>query len=101
MCLSETMCEKHFSRHIIIHITKNVPQSPCMTCACQKQCAKNISADPHHEKCSPVTIRGLWPRTVSFAHLFDPQGKLIMKLIESMPRRVAAVIAARGGHTKY
>ena len=28
-------------------------------------------------------------------------GGLITKLIESMPRRVAAVIAARGGHTKY
>ena len=53
---------------------KNVPQSPCMTCACQKQCAKNISVDPHYEKCSSVTIRSLWPRTVSFAHLFDPQG---------------------------
>src|SRR5271165_843672 len=45
ICLLETMCEKHFSGHITIHITKNVPQSPCMTCAFYKQCAKNISAD--------------------------------------------------------
>ena len=34
--------------------------------------------------------------------LWNEQGmELITKLIESMPRRVAAVIAARGGHTKY
>ena len=34
--------------------------------------------------------------------LWREQGlKLITKLIESMPRRVAAVIAAKGGHTKY
>ena len=34
--------------------------------------------------------------------LWITQGmKLIKKLIESMPRCVAAIIAARGGHTKY
>jgi DDE superfamily endonuclease len=34
--------------------------------------------------------------------LWEQQGmELIDKLIESMPRRVAAVIAARGAHTKY
>ena len=34
--------------------------------------------------------------------LWREQGlKLITKLIESMPRHVAAVIAAKGGHTKY
>jgi len=43
------------------------------------------------EKCVDI-LRELWRE----------QGtELIMKLIESMPRRVAAVIAAREGHTKY
>jgi len=28
-------------------------------------------------------------------------GEVAMKLVESMPRRVAAVIEAQGGHTKY
>ena len=31
----------------------------------------------------------------------DQGMKLITKLIKSMPRRCAAVIAAGGGHTKY
>ena len=43
------------------------------------------------EKCANI-LRELW----------RGQGmELITKLIESMPRRVAAVIAAKGGHTKY
>ena len=28
-------------------------------------------------------------------------GDLLQRLVDSMPRRVAAVIAAKGGHTKY
>jgi hypothetical protein len=28
-------------------------------------------------------------------------GDLLQRLVDSMPRHVAAVIAAKGGHTKY
>ena len=61
-----------------------------------------------HARCAAI---GLKPSTrpevlekfvTIVRQLWREQGiELIMKLIESMPRRVAAVIAAKGGHTKY
>lgn len=41
----------------------------------------------------------LWERVVEIWNSISEDE--CMKLIESMPRRVAAVLAAKGGHTKY
>src|SRR5579859_4727246 len=50
------MCRKHFTCHITIHITRNVLQSPCLTCGYHKECAKNISPAT-----SPSTSRKMTP----------------------------------------
>jgi hypothetical protein len=44
-------------------------------------------------------ILGLWERVETEWEKISP--KVCQDLIESMPRRVAAVIKAKGGHTKY
>lgn len=41
----------------------------------------------------------LWETILEEWEMTDPS--LCRRLVESMPRRCAAVIAAKGGHTKY
>ncbi len=41
----------------------------------------------------------LWQRVVEIWNGLEAE--LCLKLVESMPRRIAAVLAAKGGHTKY
>ena len=44
-------------------------------------------------------MHDLWERLEETWHKLDIS--LCQKLVESMPSRVAAVIKAKGGHTKY
>ena len=48
---------------------------------------------------APKGVHELWDRVV--AEWGEISAETCQKLIESMPRRVAAVIKAKGGHTKY
>jgi len=47
----------------------------------------------------PVGVHGLWDRLEVEWNAIPPE--VCQNLIESMPRRVAAVIRAKGGPTKY
>jgi transposase len=47
----------------------------------------------------PKGILELWERVDAEWNLIPPQ--VCMDLIESMPRRIAAVLKAKGGYTKY
>jgi transposase len=47
----------------------------------------------------PTSIRQLWDRVEEVWRAIDPE--ICQNLILSMPRRVAAVLEAKGGHTKY
>ena len=47
----------------------------------------------------PVSITDLWNRVETEWNLIPQQ--VCLNLIESMPRRVAAVLKSKGGHTKY
>ena len=60
----------------------------------------------HHVKMElskhPTPARGvweIWERVEEVWEKIEPE--VCQKLIESMPRRVEAVIKAKGGHTKY
>lgn len=48
---------------------------------------------------APKGVHELWDRVVSEWEKIPP--KVCQNLIESMPRRIQAVIKAKGGHTKY
>jgi hypothetical protein len=47
----------------------------------------------------PKGVHEIWDRLVMEWNSIEPE--VCQKLVESMPRRVAAVIRAQGGHTKY
>ena len=47
----------------------------------------------------PKGVHELWDRVVKEWNEIPPE--VCQKLIESMPRRIKAVIKAKGGHTKY
>lgn len=47
----------------------------------------------------PKGIHDLWERVEETWNILDPD--LCKKLVESMPSRIAAVIKAKGGHTKF
>jgi len=47
----------------------------------------------------PAGVHELWDRVVEEWNKIPPA--TCQKLIESMPRRIQAVIKAKGGHTKY
>jgi transposase len=47
----------------------------------------------------PKGVHELWDRVSEEWNAIEPE--VCQKLIESMPRRIEAVIKARGGHTKY
>lgn len=60
----------------------------------------------HHVKCKladfndpPTSVDALWNRIQDVWSEIDPE--VCQNLIRSMPRRVEAVVKARGGHTKY
>ena len=60
----------------------------------------------YHVKCKfqqydvpPKGVHELWDRVVKEWNEIPPE--VCQKLIESMPRRIEAVIKAKGGHTKY
>ena len=47
----------------------------------------------------PISITDLWNRVETEWNLIPPQ--VCLNMIESMPRRVAAVLKSKGSHTKY
>jgi hypothetical protein len=47
----------------------------------------------------PTGVWELWQRVVEVWNGIPPE--VCQNLIESMPRRLEAVIKAKGGHTKY
>ncbi len=51
-----------------------------------------------HER-APSGMLELWERVQVEWEKIEPE--VCQNLIESMPRRVAAVVKAKGGHTKY
>ena len=49
----------------------------------------------------PKGVHELWDRVVEEWNKNKIPPKICQNLIESMPRRIEAVIKAKGGHTKY
>jgi hypothetical protein len=60
---------------------------------------QHVKRQLHKYPSPPTSIHGLWDRIVVEWNKVPAQ--TCQKLIESMPRRCAAVIKAKGGHTKY
>jgi len=52
-----------------------------------------------HCKTEPCGMLELWERVENELDKITPE--MCMKLIETMPERIAAVLKAKGGYTKY
>ena len=54
---------------------------------------------PHQYDTPPKGVHELWDRVSEEWNAISPE--VCQNLIESMPRRIEAVLRAKGGHTKY
>jgi len=59
----------------------------------------HLKSKPQQYETPPKGVHELWERVEKEWNEISPE--VCQTLIESMPRRVKAVIKANGGHTKY
>ena len=60
---------------------------------------QQLKAKLHQCDTPPKGVHDLWDRVAKEWNEIPPE--IYQKLIESMPRRIQAVLKAKGGHTKY